>query len=1066
MKRNLLIGTSLVAAFSATALDARSFSVMTEESRKDNTALSSAIHMVTEGHKRSTGKTALKAGDSDAFAAVYQAALEKVSSGKEGKATVAEIAKALATNVELRKLVDGFRPAVIAAVAEEQKKPVVAPVDQDIEILPEPNKDVVTSAELLQAVADTTNTLVGAINAEAAAKKIVENATATVNTLTKEKADADKALTDAQTELKEAETKAAVAKTATENATADLTALTTEKKVKEEKITAAEKAITDKTTAVTTAEAQALDILKTELAAIDAKIAAATTTQTDTAAALVAADKLVADAKAKVEVTTKAQVAAATALETALKTKADADTALTAKTKAVAEITAKLATAQTALKDAAEKAKTEAEAKAKEATEAAGTAEIKKAELATVAEASKAKIIELGKKQTALNVELTAARAADAANSTDATKAAVATKEAAVVAIATELAQAKIAEVHAKQAAKVAEAVAATAVILAEKATEAKKAAATELDIAKDAVKTADEAVKAAKATIAQADVKAQADAQAAKTADDAKAAEARATKIATDLKDLEDKLAGNAGNAELIKAVEAKKAELEQAKKDVAAAALAAKTAAETAQQAAVELDTAKKTALEAEKTAQTLTIQLAAAQEKAQKSESELKEVRAAHEAEKATVDQLKSALRNYNTFLKESAKTSDVDLLDAATLDELFGVEGEGAETVVAGSGKEGLEAFKTRTGFDLFKIDAQLLQKLDQTWQKKDAAMRNEVDILRVKQEENERTLDAAEDNADSAARFLSEEVQPRNTALAELKTQNEQFEADKDAADAETQATIQGTINENKGQIAELTQWFLTNAVQIEHAQVTLENQEVLRTNVAALQDKLTALHEKNKEIVQSMQDDYRTLEVLINSVRDARDKKIEELAIYAVELEAVVAKIVNSELEVSADADEEGSDTDFVHSGQANASFGSHGALPMTGTTSVNQTVPLSGDANPTAATGVASSVTGDTTEANVSGQVPETYTHPHHPSIDDVEAARLVSEELSTEQFGRGAPDAGSNSETTTPRRDTTPTNVTGAGSNASPAREFALREEAAARNRRLAAANVDLNA
>lgn len=75
MKRNLLIGTSLVAAaVASTSLDARSFSVMTEEARKDNTELNAAIHVVTVGHAKTTGKTALKSGETSAFVDAYKAA--------------------------------------------------------------------------------------------------------------------------------------------------------------------------------------------------------------------------------------------------------------------------------------------------------------------------------------------------------------------------------------------------------------------------------------------------------------------------------------------------------------------------------------------------------------------------------------------------------------------------------------------------------------------------------------------------------------------------------------------------------------------------------------------------------------------------------------------------------------------------------------------------------------------------------------------------------------------------------------------------------------------------------
>ncbi|QOL20338.1 hypothetical protein [Candidatus Bodocaedibacter vickermanii] len=609
MKRNLLIGTSLVAAFSATSLDARSFSVMTEESRKENTALSSAIHMVTEGHKRATSKTPLKAGATDAFAEVYQAVVAKVTPGKDGKVSLADVTAALATDVELRKLVDAYRPAVVEAVADEKKKAEI--------VVPAPLVVVETEATvetLTQTVVDTTTALTTAINAEAAAQKAVADTTADETAAQTVKADADKALETATATATEAETKATAAKEAADKATDALTALTTEKKVKEEAIATSEKAMAEKE--ATAAETNALNELKAELALIETKIVSATAVETKTAAELVAADTAVADAKAVVETATKAQADAVKALDAAVKAKADAATTLTAKATEVVDATTKLATAQTALLAAAEKAATDAATKATAATEAAGTAELKKTELATAAEDAKTKVIELGKRETSLKAELKAARTADAAASTDATKAAVKAKEAAVIAIATELAGAKIAATHAAQIAQTALHAAAKATADAATATEAKTKADEALTAAKDAVKAADDAVKAAKATVAQTAEKAKADALAAKTKADVKKADAAEAKAAEELAALEAKLTLDPTSKDLQDAVAAKKAEFAGLTAATTKANEAAATAAKAADKAASDLAAKEAELATAALSAKALTDQLTAAQ------------------------------------------------------------------------------------------------------------------------------------------------------------------------------------------------------------------------------------------------------------------------------------------------------------------------------------------------------------------------------------------------------------------------------------------------------------------
>ena len=690
MKRNLLIGTSLVAAFATTAVSARSAAVMTEASFNENTDVSNTVAIATEAFKAefNTKALALKATGGltllestlgteagreavakilkattaeDTTADALAAAFGKQTEAQK-KATVTAIATALATNAELRKLVNDFRPAVVAAVAAEKKAVVepgklVAPAptpDVTPVVTPVQNNAPVTLATLSQAVSDTTNDLVSAINAEAVAQKAVEDAKADVTALTTAKSDADKALEDAQTALKAAETKAATAKTAADKATADLTALTTEKKAKEGSIATAEKVIADKTTAgtaVTEAETNALNVLKAELATIDAKIVAATATQTNTAAELVAADKVVAADKAAVEVATKAQGDAVTALETAVKAKADADTALTAKTTAVTEVTTKLTTAKSAVLAAAEKAATEAATKATTATEAAGSAEIKRTELATAAETAKARVIELGKRETSLKTELTAARAVDTANSTEATKAAVTAKEAAVIAIAKELAEAKIAATHAANAEKTATEAAAKAEAEATTASESKETAATELEAAKAAVKAADEAVKTARATIVQAAKAAQADAQAAKASSDAKAAVDKVTTLTGELTALEAQLVANPGDATLTKAVADKKVELDQAKKAAETAALASKNATATAAQATTELDAAKITAAQAAAAARTLKTQLDVATIAATEAAEKVKKLEAANSGFANEVSSLTATVDRFN-------------------------------------------------------------------------------------------------------------------------------------------------------------------------------------------------------------------------------------------------------------------------------------------------------------------------------------------------------------------------------------------------------------------------------
>jgi hypothetical protein len=149
MKHNLLIGTSLVAAFATTSLSARAVEADSNTSRELNNQIVTAHVKSVEDLKAeydtkatplksTTGVTLLNAtlaneAGREAVAKILKAATDEAKTAAalriafdnqtpaQKKATVAEIAKALALNAELRKLVADFHP-VITVTPEEAAK--------------------------------------------------------------------------------------------------------------------------------------------------------------------------------------------------------------------------------------------------------------------------------------------------------------------------------------------------------------------------------------------------------------------------------------------------------------------------------------------------------------------------------------------------------------------------------------------------------------------------------------------------------------------------------------------------------------------------------------------------------------------------------------------------------------------------------------------------------------------------------------------------------------------------------------------------------------------------------
>jgi len=157
MKRNLLIGTSLVAALATTSLSARAASAIDKTSFDLNTqvvvthlaaktALAAEFDREAVALKAETGSTKAEAGSTllaailnneagrEAVAKILKATTEEAKTAEalratfdgqtdaQKKATVAKIAEALATNADLRKLVDDFHPLVVAAVKAKKDK--------------------------------------------------------------------------------------------------------------------------------------------------------------------------------------------------------------------------------------------------------------------------------------------------------------------------------------------------------------------------------------------------------------------------------------------------------------------------------------------------------------------------------------------------------------------------------------------------------------------------------------------------------------------------------------------------------------------------------------------------------------------------------------------------------------------------------------------------------------------------------------------------------------------------------------------------------------------------------
>jgi hypothetical protein len=600
MKRNLLIGTSLVAAFATTSLDARSFSVMTEKARNENTALSSAVFTVTEGHKQANGKTALKAGETaGVFAEVYNAAVAKLKAGKvDAKVTVDDVVKALVTNPEVRKIVDGRRDAVVAAVkakqaeakakavADAKAKAKIAPTP-DVKVIPAP--EVETTVETLgKAARESTDAYKEAINAETAAKSEALTAAYNVVAATYEKAAEEKAFKAVETTANELAVKAAEAKAAAEKAATDLKALEAKLAAEMAKRPDAETAKSGK--ASDSDEALAFNKLTIGIQAIEADIAIATKTKADAVAADAAAKAEAETAEANLTRATKARDAAVEAFEAAEAAKKDADTAEGAKTTAVTEAETKFDAAAKAYLAAAEKAAKEAAEKATSTAEATAAAKLRAVELETAVKIEQAKFDGLKARVISIEAELTAARAAAAENSTEATKAAVKAKEDASIAIAKEVASAKITLEHAKQAKTTADTALTKAVEESEKAAAKKESTAEELKEIKPEMVDIRKKFEAYKAEAKKRVEAAAAVNQARKAGLVYAAANDNVAAIKAELDALEAKKATDT-STEAKQLIAAKRDELKQARKEAADADLALRNAERAAYKAQLAL-------------------------------------------------------------------------------------------------------------------------------------------------------------------------------------------------------------------------------------------------------------------------------------------------------------------------------------------------------------------------------------------------------------------------------------------------------------------------------------------
>lgn len=487
MKRNLLIGTSLVAAFATTNLNARSAAVMTDAAFKENTAVANAVaiakkemtHFLSEsaplhadgtvavsnllaraladeaGVKAVAGVLSAKTAESQTPDALV-AALRKQTATQRAK-SIEAIAAALATNPTLRRIVDASRTEVEALIKEEAARKAV---DGKVDVKPNPNPTP-APAKVDTEAAETVEGLVDAMNAAVEAYESSANKVARFNAVWKdaelaaaEKAEDLEVATEAETAAGEALTSAAAELTAKEKAATDAKAaverLEADRKALADTLPAAQAAAAGKV--ANSGEVLALNALESKIIAKDAEIAAAKATQTAADAALAAAKTAKADAEAELNAAKEAKVAATAASEAA----ATALSRTTEKLKtAKAELDQKLA----ALEAARAAALTAAETAAKNAATALTAAKTVKAnadvavtEAETALDRATATATELAAREVSLKKERDAARAAAAANEGNADLAdTVTAKEAAVKEIVAQIADAEVALSKAKK---------------------------------------------------------------------------------------------------------------------------------------------------------------------------------------------------------------------------------------------------------------------------------------------------------------------------------------------------------------------------------------------------------------------------------------------------------------------------------------------------------------------------------------------------------------------------------------------------------------------------------------
>lgn len=436
MKRNLLIGTSLVAAaVASTSLDARSFSVMTEEARKDNTELNAAIHVVTVGHAKTTGKTALKSGETSAFAEAYKAAeayvlAEHTKAAKDGKVapvTFAEVAKALATDKALLALVKNHRELVVAQVEADAKKAAEAKKATEAKKVIEANKttednkaDVKADVQPnLGANTDTTvkndttdeavevdfetaksnattavKAVITAVTTKLEAEKAVLNKDHTVAARTEAKEKASEALEAAKTDASAKTEAFNTAKTAHDNAETALKDLNKNNVTKSGELTVLTDTLTIK---VAQASKDASNLSESDALSSEEKLSLSKLTAEVNLlkTQVLQAEKAVGDAKTKLDAAENAKKTAEENVKTAEKAFKAAERVLTRAGNAKTEAEAELKDAV----DAVEKAKTDSEAAIKAelaaAQKAKTDADTKVAEAKAAEKELKARLSEL-----------------------------------------------------------------------------------------------------------------------------------------------------------------------------------------------------------------------------------------------------------------------------------------------------------------------------------------------------------------------------------------------------------------------------------------------------------------------------------------------------------------------------------------------------------------------------------------------------------------------------------------------------------------------------------------------